>query len=130
MFCGPNVFLKCKAGKQYATRSRIIAGRGGGLYDNVAADMAIQDRQGMGSGHGWAGANYVVWNCEGPLVLQRPPTAQNWAIGQIGEKLPGAFAPRPHGYWESHGRHVEPRSLYLKQLEDRLGKAAVKNIGY
>lgn len=87
-------------------------------------------RQWMGSGHGWAGANYVAWNCEGPLVCQRPPTAQNWAIGQIGEKQPGAFAPRPDGYWESQGRRVEPRSLYLQQLEDRLGKMAVKNIGY
>ena len=128
--CGPNVFLNCKAGKQYATSEPHHRWSVGGLYDNVAADMAIQDRQWMGSGHGWAGANYVAWNCEGPLVCQRPPTAQNWAIGQIGEKQPGAFAPRPDGYWESQGHHVEPRSLYLKQLEDRLGKAAVKNIGY
>ena len=82
----------------------------------------------MGSGHGWAGANYVAWNCEGPLVCQKPPTAQNWAIGQIGEKQAGAFAPRDDGYWESYGRHVLPASLYLWQLKDRLGKQAVKNI--
>ena len=128
--CGPNVFLNCKASNQYATSEPHHRWSVGGLYDSVAADMAIQDRQWMGSGHGWAGANYVAWNCEGPLVCQRPPTAQNWAIGQIGEKQPGAFAPRPDGYWESQGHHVEPRSVYLQQLEDRLGKAAVKNIGY
>jgi len=126
--CGPNVFLNCKATKQYATSEPHHRWSVGGLYDNVSADMAIQDRQWMGSGHGWAGANYVAWNCEGPLVCQRPPTAQNWAIGQIGEKQPGAFAPRPDGYWESQGHHVEPRSLYLQQLKDRLGITALSNI--
>jgi len=128
--CGPNVFLHCKATANFATSEPHHRWSVGGLYDNVKAPMAIQDRQYMGSGHGWAGANYVAWNCEGPLVCQRPPTAQNWAIGQIGEKQAGAFAPRPDGYWESQGRHVAPESLYLQQLEDRLGKAAVRNIGY
>lgn len=123
--CGPNVFLHCKATNQFATSEPHHRWSTGGLYDNVSADMAIQDRQWMGSGHGWAGANYVAWNCEGPMVCQRPPTAQNWAIGQIGEKQPGAFAPRPDGYWESHGRHVQPQSLYLHQLKDRLGKSAI-----
>ncbi len=126
--CGPNVFLFCKADKSYATSEPHHRWSVGGLYDNVKAPMAIQDRQWMGSGHGWAGANYVAWNCEGPLVCQKPPTAQNWAIGQIGEKQAGAFAPRDDGYWESQGRHVLPASLYLQQLKDRLGNAAVKNI--
>jgi len=128
--CGPNVFLNCKATNSYNSSEPHHRWSVGGLFDNIAAHIAIQDRQWMGSGHGWAGANYIAWNCEGPLVCQRPPTAQNWAIGQIGEKQPGAFAPRPDGYWESQGHHVEPRSVYLQQLEDRLGKAAVKNIGY
>lgn len=126
--CGPNVFLFCTASRSYATSEPHHRWSVGGLYDNVKAPMAIQDRQFMGSGHGWAGANYVAWNCEGPLVCQKPPTAQNWAIGQIGEKEAGAFAPRVDGYWESHGRHVEPQSLYLHQLKDRLGNKALKNI--
>jgi hypothetical protein len=100
----------------------------GGLYDNVHAHMAFQDRQWMGSGHGWAGANYVAWNCEGTLVCQQPPTAQNWAIGFVGKKENGAFE-RPDGYWEALGKHVEPRSLYLKQLEDRLGNKSVQTLG-
>src|SRR2546421_10304130 len=78
----------------------------------------------MGAGHGWAGANYVMGNCEGTLVCQQPPTAQNYAIGFVGEKTKGAFE-RPDGYWESLGKHVGPKSLYLKQLEDRLGKQAI-----
>ena len=32
------------------------------------------------------------------------------------------------GYWESYGTHVTPRSLYYKQLEDRLGPEAVENV--
>jgi len=100
-----------------------------GLYDNVHAHMAFQDRQYFGTGHGWAGANYVAWNCEGELVCQRPPTAQNWSIGFVGKKMAGAFEPKPDGYWESLGRHVTPRSLYVKQLEDRLGPSAVAAIG-
>jgi hypothetical protein len=69
----------------------------------------------------------VAWNCEGTLVCQQPPTAQNYAIGFIGKKEPGAFK-RTDGFWEAQGEHVTPGSLYLKQLEDRLGKEAVANV--
>jgi hypothetical protein len=78
----------------------------------------------MGSGHGWSGANYVAWNCLGVLTCQKPPTAQNFAIGFVGRRTQGAFERAP-GWWESEGTHVAPRSLYLKQLEDRLGPDAV-----
>lgn len=117
---GPNVFLDCEAGRSFATSEPHHRWSVGGLYDNVKANIAIQDRQYMGTGHGWAGANYVVWNCEGSLVCQKPPTADNWAIGHVGRKEPGAFAPRPDGTWISHGRHVTPRSLYLSQLAARM----------
>ena len=119
--CGPNVFLRCQAGRSFATSEPHHRWSVGGLYDNVKANIAIQDRQNMGSGHGWAGANYVAWNCEGSLVCQKPPTAQNWAIGEVGKKEPGAFRPRPDGWWESQGRHVTPESLYEAHLRDRRG---------
>jgi hypothetical protein len=121
--CGPNVFLDSKAGTSYATSEPHHRWSVGGLFDNVHADIAFQDRQYYGSGHGWAGANYVAWNCEGELVCQKPPTAQNWSFGQIGKKLPGAFAPREDGHWESLGKHVVPRSLYLAQLAARTARA-------
>ena len=79
----------------------------------------------MGSGHGWAGANYVIWNCEGSLICQQPPTAQNFAIGFVGQKKGGAF-PRHEGWWESEGCHVEPRSLYLQQLKERVPSQKAK----
>jgi len=125
--CGPNTFLDCESTNDYATSEPHHRWSVGGLYDNVHAHMAFQDRQYMGSGHGWAGANYVAWNSEGTLVCQQPPTAQNWAIGFVGTKEKGAFD-RPDGFWESLGKHVEPRSLYLKQLEDRLGPQATRGM--
>jgi hypothetical protein len=83
----------------------------------------------MGSGHGWAGAQQVFWNCEtSSICVQQPPTAQNYAIGCTGMVSKGSFGGRKPGYYESHDTHVAPRSLYLKQLEDRLGASAVKNI--
>jgi hypothetical protein len=115
---GPNVFLRCKSTNDYATSEPHHRWSTGGLYDNVTAGIAIQDRQWMGSGHGWAGANYVVWNCRGELICQQPPTAQNFAIGFTGQKGRPTF-PRPQGWWESTGKRVTPESLYEAQLKAR-----------
>ena len=116
---GPNVFRECRSEHDHATSEPHHRWSVGGLYDNVEAHMAIQDRQWMGSGHGWAGANYVVWNSRGSLICQQPPTAQNFAIGFVGQRGKDSF-PRPAGWWESEGAPVSPRSLYLAQLQARL----------
>ena len=114
---GPNVFLDCRSGRQYATSEPHHRWSVGGLYDNVRSDIAVQDRGYMGTGHGWAGANYVLWNCEGRVVCQRPPTADNWVIGHVGERSPGAFPGRPEGRFIEWGRHIVPRSLYEWQAQ-------------
>ena len=126
---GPNAFLDCDSINEYATSEPHHRWSVGGLFDNIVADIAIQDRAWLGSGHGWAGANYVAWNTEGDLVVQQPPTAQNYAIGHVGRKV-NPFVPngddrrpRSDGYWEKQGQHVAPRSLYLQQLQDRAGPA-------
>ncbi|ULL15261.1 hypothetical protein DVH26_12930 [Paenibacillus sp. H1-7] len=120
---GPNVFHDC-IGEQPLTWSEPHHRWSvGGLYDNVHDMISLMNRLNMGSGHGWAGANYVAWNTEGTLVCHQPPTAQNWSIGHIGKKDFGGNR-GPDGYWDSHGQHVEPRSLYTQQLKDRLGKEA------
>lgn len=118
---GPNVFLECVSTHDYASSEPHHRWSVGGLYDNVEAQLAIQDRGHMGSGHGWAGANYVVWNSRGSLICQQPPTAQNFSIGFVGTRGKDAF-PRPVGWWESEGTPVEPRSLYRAQLAERLGR--------
>lgn len=117
---GPNVFLECVSTHDYASSEPHHRWSVGGLYDNVESLLAIQDRGSMGTGHGWAGANYVVWNCRGSLICQQPPTAQNFAIGFFGRRGKDAY-PRPTGWWESEGTPVEPRSLYRAQLAARLG---------
>ncbi len=128
---GPNVFLDC-----YAEGSRADAGphhrwATGALFDNVRVpdhSIRIINRLNLGSGHGWTGANMVVWNSEAKSIhVQSPPTAQNWAIGNIGA-IGTARYPGDPGYFVSHGEPVEPASLYLTQLRERLGEKAVENI--
>jgi hypothetical protein len=126
--CGPNAFVDCRSWDDHGSSEPHHRWSVGGLYDHCDANVAIQDRQYMGSGHGWAGANYVVWNGRGRLVAQTPPTANTWVVGFVGERGKGAFEPKPDATWDSLGQHVEPRSLYFKQLEDRLGKQAVAEI--
>jgi hypothetical protein len=128
---GPSVFLNCEAEHQYADSGPHQRWSTGTLWDSVKSTLHTQDREDMGSGHGWSGANDVYWNCSGEIVIQQPPTAENFAIGFVGEKGKAAFAKldHPDGYYASFGKHVGPGSLYLAQLRERLGAKAVEAIG-
>jgi hypothetical protein len=55
--------------------------------------------------------------------VQRPPGSMNWSIGGKGQ-MSG------DGTFDSQGTPVAPSSLYLAQLCQRLGAAAVAAIGY
>lgn len=85
------------------------------------------NRQNSGSGHGWAIGWGIAWNCTAKhLQVQTPPNALNLAIGCKGE---------PYKTFDreaivSPNAPVMPTSLYLAQLRERLGEAAVKAIGY
>ena len=74
----------------------------------------------LGSGHGWAGAYNVLWNSTvDEIKVESPPGAYNWVIGCKGRHL------RPQrgidgAYYQSSGQSVEPASLYLEQLKERL----------
>ncbi len=129
---GPNAFVDCVADIAHADTGPHHRWSVCTLFDNIIVNgnaINVQDRQSSGTGHGWAGAQKVLWNCEAEsYILHKPPTSQNYAIGCIGEQRDGRYK-REHGYWDSHGQKVHPRSLYLKQLEDRLGIEAVKAIG-
>ena len=124
---GPNVFHNCRATDSFSDAGPHHRWATGILYDcvNVDRDINIQDRQHMGSGHGWAGANLILWNCEAGhgIVCQSPwVSAKNYAVGCIGPKMPGAFnkdGSRPDGVWEHYGEHVTPLSLFDWQLEQR-----------
>ncbi len=99
----------------------------------------LRNRGIMGSGHGWANGWSVLWVDEaGAFLVQNPPGDMNWSIGGIGQQerasMPGedraTAAPLPNGVIESQGKHVKPESLYLEQLRERLGPAAVAAVGY
>jgi hypothetical protein len=128
---GPNVFLDCVAEGDSNDSGPHHRWSTGILYDNTKGYMLrAQNRRGSGSGHGWAGAQQMFWNTEHDVyVVQAPPFAMNWSVGQVGAVRPGKFPPEePAGILESVGRAVSPRSLYLQQLRDRLGEQAVNNV--
>ncbi|WP_114781874.1 discoidin domain-containing protein [Botryobacter ruber] len=135
---GPIVMLNCSfAGNGHIEgHQRWTTGM---LLDNCKVPeggIDFKNRGSMGSGHGWGTGWSVAWNCLAKsYVVQQPPGAYNWMIGCIGPNIP---TPRPFntgpllplGISDSPGVPVVPQSLYLAQLEERLGPQAVKNIGY
>lgn len=124
---GPNVFLDCVMENAFSDVGPHQRWASGVLYDCCVTDglLAVQDRAGWGTGHGWAGVSFVFWNCVAETIICQSPwiTGKNWCIGCIGKKLPGRKYKddmvRPDGEWKSHGRHVEPASLYRSQLSSR-----------
>jgi hypothetical protein len=126
-----NVFLDCKAVNPYSTSEPHASWVTGGLYDNIKAPLSARFWKDIGMG--WAGANIVFWNCEGDFLIQSPPTAKNYSFGHIGVNavIFNTFfqdLTKPNGHVESLDRHVAPKSLYLTQLRERLGEAAVRNV--
>jgi len=125
---GPNVYLDCLARKSENDSGPHHRWATATLYDNVKDKLwRSQNRASVGTGHGWAGAQQMLWNSDlFEIVLQAPPFAMNYAVGNKGKIIKGNFAPsEPNGLFENHGRFVDTRSLYLKQLEERLGSNAV-----
>ncbi len=128
---GPNVFLDCLAVGDSNDSGPHHRWSTGTLYDNTKGYMLrAQNRRYSGTGHGWAGAQQMFWNTEHDVyVVQAPPFAMNWSVGQVGAIAPGKFPPEePAGIVQSMGQVVSPRSLYLQQLRDRLGEQAVINV--
>ena len=78
----------------------------------------------------------VLWNDEAKVFLvQNPPGDMNWAIGdkglQAAAAMPGSIdeVPLPRGMIASVGKRVEPNCLYLEQLRELRGLAAITAIG-
>jgi len=137
---GPVVVLHCRFsgdGGQIEGHQRWSTGL---LVDSSVVqggDMYLRNRGTMGSGHGWTLGWSVLWNDEADVFLvQDPPGAMNWVIGGKGAEaatnMPGSTdtVALPRGTIESANQHVRPKSLYLEQLRERKGSAAVAAIGY
>jgi hypothetical protein len=128
---GPNVFVDSLAentNSDIGPHQRYAEGL---LFDNLrGGEMNVQNRADSGSGHGWAGAQTVFWNCDATtMICDAPAAAMNFSIGNIATQEEGFWVPsEPEGIWESRGTPVTPRSLYYSQLEDRLDASAVATV--
>lgn len=102
----------------------------GMLWDNhqevdpaTSITLGIYNRGDYGTGHGWATVHSVGWNCDmagKKLVVQRPPTGQNYAIGCRGVITGDGPFDHPAGHIEGANRAgLNPGSLYQAQLADR-----------
>jgi hypothetical protein len=130
---GPVAFVNCQATDAYDESGPHHRWDTGVLFDKVTVSPATDGdgdprtagtleahNQGMTDGHGWSGANIVFWNCTADTIdVGKPPTAQNWAIGDTTTAAP---APTGTGFIESSNNPVDPHSLYQAQLADRLAR--------
>jgi hypothetical protein len=149
---GPSAFVKCTAVRGGMSEPHHRWGTGylydciktdGGIGSFNRGDS--------GTGHGWAAANTMVWNVDAKSVTVFDPETtgeNNFSIGFTGDFNEESFDPvqlwyantRP-GYWgtpqegkyygyaimgsghiESPGKPVNPASLFIQQLIDRIGK--------
>jgi F5/8 type C domain len=139
LVAGPNVILNSTFnghGSRIQPHQRWATGL---LVDNCKVPdggIDFMNRGSAGSGHGWTMGWAVAWNCLAKTyVIQNPPGAMNWAIGCIGKREQTArlfdTSPiLPEGVYDSYEIPVTPQSLYLAQLQERLGEQALHNIGY
>lgn len=133
-------FVDCTSQGAWTSSEGHRAWSMGLLFDNVIEQdgprigldprlLGLYNRGYYGTSHGWAIAHSVAWNCnvaKGDLIVQKPPTAQNYAIGCFGNvtgKNPPAPFTEPEGYIEGTNKeNLNPRSLYKAQLDERLGR--------
>jgi hypothetical protein len=120
------------------------------------ASLAAGNRGTSGSGHGWTAATFTFWNSDAPaILLMSPPGSINRFVGRPGFVDPkperatwlanwfgyrsslNGITPLPDhpsvagddaSLFVSLDGAVEPRSLFLHQLEARLGSEAVERV--
>ncbi len=134
------VMKDCTAEYAYAVTEGHRRWTSGLLFDNFtnnhvhsgAGDFGIgfYNRGSYGTSHGWTAVHSVLWNCElsnsnagGKAVIQKPPTAQNYGIGNKAAIVneAGPFGGCFPGYIEGTNQPgLQPSSLYDAQLAERL----------
>jgi hypothetical protein len=124
------VFLRCTSEGSLASSEGHRRWSQALLWDNhreiapaTSITLGIYNRGSYGTGHGWATAHGVGWNCDVAgtrLVVQKPPTAQNYAIGCSGTITGDGPFDQPAGYIEgANTPGLFPASLYDAQLAER-----------
>ncbi len=133
-----NVFLNCTSEGAYAASEGHRQWSTGFLYDNHREldnarsgynprRIGLYNRAYYGTSHGWAAAHSVTWNCDvrtGQILIQKPPSAQNYAIGCFASLVAGygdSSFDEPEGYIEGTNQAgLNPQSLFMAQLTERL----------
>lgn len=80
---GPNVFYNSSSEYTSNASEPHFRWSSGGLYDNVIARIYLQNRWDMGTSHGWAGVNYLLYNTTGPFLATQPQITPNYVIGHL-----------------------------------------------
>lgn len=94
------------------------------LFDNIeeigSTGVRLINRGNAGTDpHGWSAAHSTIWNYNGEMCVQKPPTAQNYAVSSQGrERKP--WNPGSRGFVEINEGELSPASLYEAQLRERL----------
>ncbi len=119
---GPNVFLYCDTRQSTDLSGSIGSWASGLLFDNVHVDggsLGFDNLEIRYDGVGWAAASSVLWQSTAShIIVRSPPGATNRGIGVWGEFYGG-------GLWYKVNEFVNPQSLYVAQLAERLGKTAL-----
>ncbi len=122
---GPNVFLDAlavRSSNEIGPHHRWASGL---LFDNVSGSrLEAKNNGAIGAGHGWTGVQTLFWNshASASFIIENPPNAVNWCVGCTGSDLDG------NGYWASRGHYVSPRSIFIYQLDKRIGPAKADRI--
>jgi hypothetical protein len=140
---GPHVWLDSVAIEANADQGPHFKWATGLLFDNIynhesvlatqvfpnGGGVRVHNAHNGGTSHGWTGAQVMIWNSESALVADAPVGAMNWVVGGIGVKNESTKTPsEPFGIWQFSHTTVKPRSLYLQQLRDRKGQAALEAV--
>lgn len=133
---GPNVFLNITAqGTNQFDGGPHQRWAFSALFDNVGgtiSELKIYNATSEGSGHGWVCGHSILYNCTPLTVICQMPTLDhnyNYLMGGTGT-VESTATQGQNGVYVSPGTILNPKSLYLQQLKERLGTSAMQNIGY
>lgn len=116
---GPNAFVQCDADESLGFSGSVDAWAPGLLFDVVNIDGHNLTFKNLGqdkNGAGWNTGNSVFWQCTAAEIENYLPAedAVNMAYG-CWAQFSG------DGEWAQSNNHVQPRSLFYYQLNDRFG---------
>ena len=117
---GPNAFVQCESYESFGFSGSIDSWACGLLFDIVNIDGHNLSYKNLGqdkNGAGWNTANSTFWQCTAAGIECFSPAedAKNRAYG-CWAQFSG------DGEWAESNNHIEPRSLFYAQLNERLNK--------